>query len=586
MQSLNWTWPAATGNTVFRRSRRPQSLRGQIALPILLLAAIGASARFAAAHPNFAPQDCSSCHGAVASMTTTPASGSTLSFVKTLVGQSSTASFTIKNNSTASMGGGFTGSFPAASAPFSPTTATGFNVAVPHDGASSPYTFILPPSVVSADGGTSSTAEVYTYTPTVRGTNTQSITFKPSAGFIGTTTPSSSITLTGQGVAPVISLITSNTAAGNVRIGTTGTASFTIKDAGDGNQAGSGLGNLTGSASSGVGGFTGAGGSFNLVDSGSQSFSYTISPSTHSAASAVIGIKTTDGSSDGRNLAQNLTVTLTGTGVGPAVSSSLPAGSTLNYGTVVTSQSSSRGLTVANLTTDANLGSLTNLDILSMSLSGAGAGSFQVSGVTAGTALSKSQSATLQVAFAPPLGAEGPKSATLTVLTDQNAASGAAGQSLSFSLTGLAIWTAYWKGTNGSAWNTGFPGFNWTVAASSTTQVSQLPDVYSDVYMPANGAANLNTTLGQSFSIRSLSFTSGTTAMSIGGSNALTIANGVTVAAGSAAQTIAANIVLGASQTWNVNGTLDVARRHKRRGRRESAQERPGQTGPFRHGFL
>ncbi len=553
-------------NIVYPRNhndRSPLALQQllRISLRFVLFAAVSLYACIAAALPNLAPADCSSCHGPLASMTTTPVSGGMLSFGKTLIGKSSTATFTISNNSTTTEGGGFTGSFPAATAPFSPNTTQVFNVKVPNDDGASSYAFILPPPVVANPeyGGTSSTSRVYSYTPTVRGTNTNTIVFTPSAGFLGTTTPSSSVSLSGQGVAPVISLITSNTAAGNVRIGTSGTASFTVKNIGDGNQAGGGLGNLTGTASASAGSFTGPGGSFNLADSGSLSFSYSFSPSAHAAASASIAVNATDGSSDGRNLAQNQSVTITGTGVGPAVSSSLPTGSTLNFGALVTSQTSSKGLTVANLTSDANLGALTNLDILSMTLSGAGSGSFQVTGVTAGTNLSKSQSATMQVEFTPPLGVEGFKNATLTILTDQGAASGSAGQSLSFTLTGDAIWAAYFKGTNGSAWNTTSPGSNWTLAASSSTPSSLLPDSFSDVFMPANGATNLHTTLGQNFSIRSLNFTSGTSSISIGGSNSLTLANGITEVAGSAAKTISANLVLGGSQIWNVAGTLDVS---------------------------
>ncbi|MGA2254684.1 MAG: choice-of-anchor D domain-containing protein [Thermoguttaceae bacterium] len=490
-------------------------------------------------------------------MTTSPANGGTLLFSKTLVGHSSTAKFTVTNNSTASMGGGFTGSFPAASAPFSPTTSQSFNVAVP-TGASSPYTFLLPPNVVSVDGGTASVSATYTFAPTVRGTSSQKITFKPTAGFIITTTPSSTITLSGQAVAPVVSLNTANVAVGNVRIGTSGTASFSIANVGDGNQAGAGLGNLTGTVASSSGTFAGPGGSLNLADSGSQSFLYTATPTAHGAVSAVIAINTTDGSSDGRNLAQSLSATLTGTGVGPTISTSLSAGSTINLGRLADSLASSQTLTVSNVTTDPDLGALTNLDVLGVSLSGANAGMFQVSGIAPGTILSKGKVGNLQVTLQPSLGAAGVENATLTIQTDQGAASGAAGASISFPLTGTAISPAYWKGTFGSSWNTSLPGFNWTLAASSTAQVSQLPNAFTDVYMPASGATNTATTLGQDFSIDSLNFTSGTAAMSVGGSNTLTLAAGITVSGGTATQTISSGVILGASQVWMVNGRLAV----------------------------
>ena len=317
----------------------------------ILLAAfvllIGGWVHPASAHPYYEQEfneDCSACHGNHAAMGTTPASGSSLQFFKVLVGQSSTASFTISDTSTIAAGpppseggGGFTGSFPAASAPFSPTTSTGF-IAAPPVNATPGYTYILPPAVVAADGGQSSISQVYTFKPTTRGAFSKPITFTPSAGGFASGTPSSTVTLTGTGVAPVISLTTSAAAAGNIRIGAIGTASLTIKDIGDGNQAGSGLGNLAGTVTSGSGGFTGAGGSFNLADSASQTFSFTVSPTSHSALSAGIAVNATDGNSNGTNTAQSLSATLSATGVGPTLSTGLASGSTFNFGKAVSPQ--------------------------------------------------------------------------------------------------------------------------------------------------------------------------------------------------------------------------------------------------------
>ncbi len=275
------------------------------------IAFVGGWAQPLRAHPYYAPEACSDCHGDVSAMSTTPANGGSLQFFKTLVGRSSTASFTITNTSSAGPGippsyggGGFSGSFPAASGPFSPQTSQTFNAAAP-PGASTPYTFLLPPAVVSADGGQSSISRIYTFAPTARGTFNQPITFTPSAGF-PLTVPSSTVTLSGQGVAPVISLNSSLAAAGNIRIGTSGTAKLSINNVGDGNQAGSGLGNLTGTVGAGSGGFSGGGGSFNLADAGSQTFGYTIGPTTHGAISSNIAVNATDGSTNGANGAPKL----------------------------------------------------------------------------------------------------------------------------------------------------------------------------------------------------------------------------------------------------------------------------------------
>src|SRR5262249_21211742 len=144
------------------RGMRSATLRG------FIIAALGtvfaAQAECSFAHPYYEQlfnEDCSACHGNNAAMGTTPASGSTLSFFKALVGRSTTASFTVSDTSTITAtpppqgGGGFTGSFPAASAPFSPTTSTGF-ITTPPANATAGYTYILPPAVVTADGGQSS----------------------------------------------------------------------------------------------------------------------------------------------------------------------------------------------------------------------------------------------------------------------------------------------------------------------------------------------------------------------------------------------------------------------------------------------
>jgi autotransporter-associated beta strand protein len=522
------------------------------------------------AHPYYAQllnEDCSVCHGNNAAMSTTPANGGTLSFFKTLIGRSTTASFTVSDTSTITAnpppqgGGGFTGSFPAAAAPFSPTTSTGF-ITTPPANATAGYTYILPPAVVTADGGQSSISQIYTFTPTTRGAFSKSITFTPSAGgfmgFPSGTFPSSTITLSGTGVAPVISLTTSAAAAGNIRIGTTGTASITIKDIGDGNQAGAGLGNLTGTITSGSGGFTGSGGSFNLADSASQNFNYTFSPTLHASGSAAITINATNGNSNGTNTAQTLSATLSATGVGPTLSTGLASGGTLNFGKAVSPQQPSQSTSVSNITADANLGTLTNLDIVSATLSGTGASMFSLSGVGSGTTLAKSQSGNLTVTFVPSIGFTGSATAVLTLITDEGAANGAIGKTATYTVTGLGAMEAYWKGGHGGNWNTTSPGYDWVVANGSTTEVNWLPTASADVFFTDPNPATTNTSLGQNLSVKSVTFSASSAPMTIGGSNTLTIFNGLTVSGGSASHTISAPVQLSGSETWAINssGTL------------------------------
>src|SRR4029077_13572221 len=129
--------------------------------------------------------------------------------------------------------------------------------------------------------------------------------------------------------------------------------------------------------------------------------------------------------------------------------------------------------------------------------------------------------------------------------------------------------TAYWTGGVNSSWN-GISGVNsnFTTDAAGTTNTGQLPGSSTNVFFTANSASNLSTTLGQDFSINSLTFTgSGTSAgspgsVTIDGNNTLTInatnangntaGNGITVQSGSGNHTISSNVALGNNQTWTV----------------------------------
>ncbi len=119
--------------------------------------------------------------------------------------------------------------------------------------------------------------------------------------------------------------------------------------------------------------------------------------------------------------------------------------------------------------------------------------------------------------------------------------------------------TAYWNGAQGPQWTTFGAGTsltNWSVTAAGTANTNQIPGAVTDVFFTiASGAANLTSTLGANFSVKSLNFTAGSGSATIGGANTLTIgAGGITGAAGAGAQTIATPVVLGAAQTWTNNG--------------------------------
>jgi hypothetical protein len=123
--------------------------------------------------------------------------------------------------------------------------------------------------------------------------------------------------------------------------------------------------------------------------------------------------------------------------------------------------------------------------------------------------------------------------------------------------------TAYWRGSVDGNWSTDnlqTGVTNWTVDAAGATDAHIAPGASTDVLFVGSGAQNLTTTLGGNFSIKGLTFTStATTPVAIGGGNTLTIGgDGVTVQSGSAAHSINSPIILGGSQTWQVNNATSA----------------------------
>ena len=119
--------------------------------------------------------------------------------------------------------------------------------------------------------------------------------------------------------------------------------------------------------------------------------------------------------------------------------------------------------------------------------------------------------------------------------------------------------TAYWRGNlsggNGTVWNANSGSTtNWSIDQAGTTDPSAIPSGNTTVNFVANNAnlANLNTTLGTAIGVYGLVFNT-SHAVTIGGSNALTIgAGGITINSG--AHTISASgLVVGNTQTWTNN---------------------------------
>jgi autotransporter-associated beta strand protein len=115
---------------------------------------------------------------------------------------------------------------------------------------------------------------------------------------------------------------------------------------------------------------------------------------------------------------------------------------------------------------------------------------------------------------------------------------------------------AYWKGGHGGAWNSTSPGYNWTVANGSSTEINWLPNANTDIFFTLGSPGTTSTTLGQNTSVHSITFAATSAPMTIGGSNSLTIFDGITVASGgTATQTISCPVQLGTTQTWDIDGS-------------------------------
>ena len=241
-------------------------------------------------------------------------------------------------------------------------------------------------------------------------------------------------------VAPVQSVSVGGSLA---RIGTTGAATITVTNVGNGNLSGLGdMSNLKGTASSSSGIFTGPGGSVNLGDSGAQTFSYAYTPTDRTVQSTSVSIQFTNGSSDGTNQAQTVSSTLTGQGVGPIYQSVSPVGSTLSFGDVMQGISTSFLLHITNATVDNNGGNaaLTDLTLLSVGIvpDANSDGLFTAASFSPGTVIHEGGSLDLEIDYNG-TGTLGEKSASLSILTDEGAALGANGNSFNYLITANVI---------------------------------------------------------------------------------------------------------------------------------------------------
>lgn len=130
----------------------------------------------------------------------------------------------------------------------------------------------------------------------------------------------------------------------------------------------------------------------------------------------------------------NRALALTGNGVGPLFSSS----GSLTFGTALPGANVQQNLFIQNITTDGNLGALTNLTLVSASITGPDASYFSLPTFTPGTVITAAQWHNLTVQFK---GTDGDRqyNAQLSIVTDQGAAVGATGQQFSIALAAQVV---------------------------------------------------------------------------------------------------------------------------------------------------
>lgn len=223
---------------------------------------------------------------------------------------------------------------------------------------------------------------------------------------------------------PVLS--TSSTNFGNVRVGTSATASVTVTNTG---SSGTTLSGSIGAASGSEFFPTIATQAFSLGQNQSSSRTYTYTPSAPGVDSTTISVTSN---------ASNTNLTLTGTGVSPVFHSSFAPNSLIDFGSIENYTSNTIALDITNLASE-NLGDLTDLTLLNYSITGPDASYFSLENFTPGTRLSKDELLSLVLRATNPDAVNYTRYATLTIVTDVNAALGVEGNSYTYNLTAYML---------------------------------------------------------------------------------------------------------------------------------------------------
>lgn len=168
---------------------------------------------------------------------------------------------------------------------------------------------------------------------------------------------------------------------------------------------------------------------FVLGEGQGTSFEYSFSPATRGVFSEIVNVSSNDpADADGHD------VTLQGTGVGPVYD----ANNSLAFNDVDANNTQSLFITLNNMSGDGNLGDLTDLTLVSITIDGTDTDLFSLVGFSAGTTIAAAGDYTLEVAFSGD-GELGLKQAFLFIETDEGALLGGDGNNYQIDLTANAV---------------------------------------------------------------------------------------------------------------------------------------------------
>lgn len=359
-------------------------------------------------------------------------------------------------------------------------TATGTDVITITGGSGSTITIAAP---TGPFGGAAISQKLATSPETVTGTYTFAPLSIGSATFLdpvksnGSTL--ASLTLTGNGVAPVVAgPVTSASASNFILVGQTGSIALSVSNIGSGNLAGTGTAyNLNGSFGAGNSIFVGTASSFGLQDSNytgtgkqtSATYAYTFKPTLTGATTTTVVTSFTNGVGS-TNSVGSVTTTLAGTGVAPVQAVTANATTYARIGST-----NNTSVTVANIGNGnlAGTGTAYNLNgsvsaVLGTGFGGATAGTISLaSDATSGA--SSTTTTTLGYTYTPL--SRGTATSTVAIaFSNGNSAGSNTAQTVSSVLTGTAVGPTYRSSIQGGAVNTpSVTGTGGSVAAAGST---------------------------------------------------------------------------------------------------------------------